>query len=355
MMTQQATMRDGARARVMLVDDSAVIRGIMRRWIDSEPRLEVVATAIDGQEALKLAAQFVPDIIVLDLEMPVLGGLDALPQLKSIAPRAKIIIASTLSTRNARISLAALNAGATDYLAKPESGQNREAFREELLAKLVGLAETKAMPTAVVGGTAQRKWLGRAEALAIGASTGGPQALTKIFGQLRGVLAESAVFVTQHMPKHFTALLGAELAQLAQLQGGEASDGAEVKSGHLYVAPGGFHMRIVERAGRRTISLSDGPAINFCKPAVDPMFQSIAKIYRENCLAAVLTGMGNDGAAGARELHEAGSFVLAQDQVSSAVWGMPQAAISAGGISTVLPLDRIAVQMRTLILGKEAA
>jgi two-component system chemotaxis response regulator CheB len=345
MMTQQATVRDGARTRVMLVDDSAVIRGIMRRWIDAEPHLEVIATAIDGRDAIKLATTHQPDLIVLDLEMPVLGGLEALPELKSVVPHAKIIIASTLSTRNARISLAALNAGATDYLAKPEAGQSRDAFRDDLLQKLNGLVSAQRAQSAPMRQQNHRAWQGTPDALAFGASTGGPQALVNIFAQLRERCGKSAVFVTQHMPKHFTMLLGDELAALAGLDGGEAVDGDAVRPGHLYLAPGGLHMRVVQRGEKRFIELCDEPAINFCKPAVDPMFSSIANTYKENCLGVVLTGMGNDGASGALALHQTGAYVLAQDQATSTVWGMPQAAIAAGAVSNVLPLEQIGAEL----------
>lgn len=352
----KARMVPGATApsvRVMLVDDSAVIRGIMRRWIDAERGLDVVGSAINGHEAISEAQRVQPDVIILDLEMPVMSGMDALPELKTLLPHVKILIASTLTTRNARASLAAMRAGATDYLAKPDAAVSREHFREQLLGKLRALGGSKnstdGAPIANVDGLKKSKrWQGQMRALAIGASTGGPQALNELFGALSEQFSDCAVFVTQHMPAHFTKLLGDDLAERIGLPGGEAKDGELVVPGRLYMAPGGFHMRIVEEAGALRIALGDDDAINFCKPAVDPMFASIGTHFGADCAAVVLTGMGSDGANGAKLVHEKGGLVLAQDQATSTVWGMPGAAVAAGAVDQMLPLAKIGPRLLQL-------
>ncbi|MFT6657814.1 chemotaxis-specific protein-glutamate methyltransferase CheB [Maritalea sp.] len=352
----KAQLEPGANAtsvRVMLVDDSAVVRGLMRRWIDAEPGMDIVASAINGQEAVSEAARVQPDIIILDLEMPVLSGMQALPQLRQIAPTAKILIASTLTTRNARASLAAMRAGATDYLAKPDAATSRDQFQNQLIAKLRALSEVTKIASdqngaRVMGLQKSRRWTGEMKLLAIGASTGGPQALNELFGALSGKLESCAVLVTQHMPAHFTKLLGEDLSQRIGLPGGEAVDGEPVLAGRLYMAPGGFHMRLAGEAGALRIVIGDDPAINFCKPAVDPMFESIATHYGQDCAAVMLTGMGSDGAIGAKAIHDAGGVVLAQDQATSTVWGMPGAAVSVGAVDQMLPLQKIGARLLQL-------
>ena len=340
-------------ARVMLVDDSAIIRGIMRRWIDAERGLDVVASAINGQEAIVEAKRVQPDIIILDLEMPVLSGMEALPELRKVCANAKVLIASTLTTRNARASLAAMRAGATDYLAKPDAATPRDVFRVQLLEKLHALGGERekacgAENEQVVGLSHAKLWRGSMKALAVGASTGGPQALNEVFGALAGKFDDCAVFVTQHMPAHFTKLLGEDLAQRIGLPGGEAVEGELVLPGRLYMAPGGFHMRLADVDGKLRIVLGDEPAINFCKPSVDPTFLSIAQHYQGDCAAVMLTGMGHDGAQGAKAIHDAGGVVLAQDQATSAVWGMPGAAVAAQAVDHILPLSKIGAELLRL-------
>jgi len=331
--------------RVMLVDDSAIVRGIMRRWIDAEPGLDVVGSATNGEQAISEAKKCLPDVIVLDLEMPVLSGIDALPILKGCLPDAKILISSALSTRNATVSLAALNAGAADYIAKPDQNTPKENFRAGLLQKLHGLNPQEDIrltqpPSELV--THDRRWQGSMSALLIGASTGGPQALSQLFSSLKGSLHNVSVFVTQHLPEPFTRPLGDELATAAGLTGGQAIDGEIVTSGRLYLAPGGFHMRVDCLGEERRIRLDDGPSINFCKPAVDPMFQSASDCFGPDCVAVVLTGMGSDGALGTKTIQRNGGIVIAQDQASSIVWGMPAAAIATGAVAHVRALNQIA-------------
>ena len=364
-------MGDTGQARVMLVEDSAVVRGMVRNWIDAMDGVEVVASADNGQVALNKVTGVKPDVIILDIEMPIMDGLTALPGLLRAAPEAKVLVASTLSLRNAEITLKAMALGAADYIAKPsfqrDGNDARAAFKDELMRKIVGLAgigesagatgvnsSTSASGTALASGKHQ-KWeaipaatakfalrrasVARVRALVVGSSTGGPAALTRLFGTLKGHLDNVPVLITQHMPATFTALLGENLCRLTGLEGGEAKDREPVVPGRIYVAPGGFHMRVVRQGAQSCIALDQGPPINHCRPAVDPLFESAANSYRGGTLALILTGMGTDGAMGAVKIADAGGSVMAQDEKSSIVWGMPGAAMSAGACIGAFALE----------------
>lgn len=354
MKTRLATGREAGPTRVMLVDDSAVVRGIMRRWIDALDGFEVIATAINGQEAIDEAVNKQPDIVVLDLEMPVTSGMEALPEIRRILPNAKILIASTLSKRNARVSLQAMNAGADEYIAKPSSGEDRSAFETDLAQKIQGLAvrEHSAQLSSRNSALRAYRWQGFPRYIGIGSSTGGPKALSKLLGGLKGRLLESAVLVTQHMPRQFTELFGDDLAKTAGLEGGQACDGAPIRPGQLYLAPGGAHMRIENRNGTPVIELDTGAPINFCKPAVDPMLRSIADFDGENSLALVLTGMGSDGALGALDVAKSGGLVMAQDEASSTVWGMPGATVELGAAHKTMSIDGMVAEISKIILAR---
>ncbi len=386
------TMAEKSNTRVMLVEDSAVVRGMIRGWLEGMAGVDVVAAADNGQVALNKVAAAKPDIIILDIEMPVMDGLTALPGLLRSAPGVKVLIASTLSRRNAEVTLKAMHLGAADYLAKPSFAKDgvdaRAVFRDELIGKISGLAGLvpigenapekvahiarsgiKKAPSSVPAPNHQR-WgvipppdtkfsLRKASKitpriLAIGSSTGGPAALSKMLGELKGRLNHLPVLVTQHMPPTFTTLLGESLCRLTGLLGGEAKEGDEVLPGHLYVAPGGFHMRLKQVGGKSHIALEDGPPINHCKPAVDPMFESIAEIYRSSTLSVVLTGMGTDGALGATKIADAGGSVFAQDEKSSIVWGMPGAAMAAGACVEAIALEQLASRIGNIMLSKRA-
>lgn len=349
--------------RVMLVEDSAVVRGMVRRWLDGIAGLEVVETANNGQMAVERVADARADIIILDLEMPVMDGLTALPILLQRAPKAKILISSALSRRNAEISLKALHLGAADYLPKPafsrDGADARSAFESELVRKVRGLAGLTEGGAAHRGGATQSDdhWtappktgailkLRRAslvvpEIIVIGSSTGGPAALTRLFEDAKSIFSRVPVLVGQHMPPTFTALLGNKLAKVAGLKGGEARHGAPLVAGHVYVAPGGKHMRINIIDGVPSITLDDGPPINHCRPAVDPLFESVAKIFDARALAIVLTGMGSDGAKGGLQIARRGGTVLVQDEASSVVWGMPGATAALGAATGLYPLTKM--------------
>ncbi len=358
--------------RVMLVEDSAVVRGMVRKWLEDVPGIEVVDSAANGQAAIDMVGALKPDIIILDIEMPIMDGLTALPSLLRRAPGAKVILASTLSHRNAEVTLKAMALGATDYIAKPSFARDgndaRKHFQDELVRKVTGLAPANQRPQAAAAAksaVAQDSWAPMPTAgtvfrfrpvskvapriLAIGSSTGGPQALTQVIGDAKAALGKVPVVVVQHMPPTFTALLGEKLARVGGLTGGEARDGDPLLPGHLYVAPGGKHMRIEMRRGTPVVVIYDGPAINHCKPAVDPMFESVAEIFGSAALAAVLTGMGSDGAKGAVKLADKGGTVFAQDEKSSVVWGMPGATAAMGAASGLVPLNEMGGRLSRIL------
>jgi len=353
----QASSND---TRVMVVDDSAVVRGMVKRWLEARPGIKVVNSAENGKAAIDMVAVERPDIVVLDIEMPVMDGLTALPSILRNAPGARVLISSTLSRRNAEVSLKALSLGATDYICKPSfarDGQDaRNTFQEELVRKVVGLAPSRGR-SSKIGAQDTEGWMAipdvgtrfhfrksslyQPQVLTIGSSTGGPAALTTVFEAAKGAFKDVPVLVAQHMPATFTALLGDKLARIAGLEGGEAKDGERVLPGHLYVAPGGRHMRVTRGISGPVIALNDKPPINHCRPAVDPLFDSLADVYGHGVLAAVLTGMGSDGANGALKIADAGGTVFAQDEASSVVWGMPGAVAGVGAASALLSIDAI--------------
>lgn len=359
--------------RVMLVDDSAVVRGLLTRVFDADPEIVIVEKAGNGRDALDRLGRSDPEVLVLDVEMPVMDGLTALPKLLAAKPNLKIIMSSTLTRRNAEISLKALELGAADYLAKPTAAGQIAAgkgFAEEIVTrvKVLGAAargnkavplRAKAVPVAN-GRLASRKdfvlrqaAIVAPEAIAIGSSTGGPQALIQVLSHLgRGL--DQPVFITQHMPPMFTALLAENLGRASGQPSAEARDGEVVRAGHVYVAPGDHHMLVERKGSAIVVRLTKDAPENFCRPSVDPMLRSLSKVYGARLLVAILTGMGSDGARGAERVVAAGGAVIAQDEATSAVWGMPGAAAAAGVCSAVLPLAEIAPFIRKCALRSAA-
>lgn len=352
--------------RVMVVDDSAVIRGLITKILESDPSIAVVATAGNGELAVNNLSRCDIDVIVLDVEMPVMDGLTALPKLLAADPDIKIIMASTLTARNADISLRALEAGAADYVPKPTSSREISEggeFRRELQEKVKALGFARRRSRILRGTSGRPKGpvltpvkaaigpIGPAslrkpgtekpDVLAIGSSTGGPQALFTFLGALKKDI-KLPILITQHMPPTFTAILADHINRLTGWPCSEAKDGDVVTSGHIHLAPGGYHMVVTTKGPQRVLSITDGPPENFCKPAVDPMFRSIAKTFGARVIAVVLTGMGSDGAKGGMEITNAGGTLIAQDEKSSVVWGMPGAAAASGICSAILPLEELA-------------
>jgi len=357
--------------RVMVVDDSAVVRGLVSRWVNEEPGLKVVARHANGKLAVEDVVRSAPDIVLLDIEMPVMDGLEALPLLLRARPGLRVLMVSTLTKRNAEISFKALALGAIDYLPKPDT--NREItiqpdFRREVIEKIKVLgplslrrkgAEVPDFGTAaqLEGGEKSRAFRCRAFSLvpprviAIGSSTGGPQALGSLLGALSPSLSRLAVLVAQHMPPMFTTVLAERLARATGREAREGRDGEPLKLGSIYVAPGDHHMTVA-RQEAPCLRIGSGPPVNICRPAVDPLFSSVASTFGPAALGIVLTGMGSDGAAGARAIAEAGGSVIAQDEVSSVVWGMPAAAAAVGVCAAVLPPDAIARTVTKLVKGE---
>lgn len=369
--------------RVMVVDDSAVIRGLITRALESDPAIKVLHSAGNGKVAVETAARADIEVVVLDIEMPVMDGITALPKLLEAKPGLQVVMASTLTRKNADMSLKALAAGAADYVTKPSSSTelvSAEDFKRELTAKVkalgqafrrshgrqtrpagVGAVPAAARPrVAPVPPPAQpvaiqlRPEAATApEIVAIGSSTGGPQALFKVLSGLGG-RAELPILVTQHMPATFTAILAEHIAQASRIPTAEARDGEPVERGRIYVAPGDIHMTVAVEDGKRVIRLVKGAPENFCRPAVDPMLRSVAQVYGARALVVILTGMGSDGQKGSAAVVAAGGSVVAQDEATSVVWGMPGAVARTGLCSAVLPLPEIAPYLRRLAMRSAA-
>ena len=376
---------------MMVVDDSVVIRGLISRWIAAEPDMVVAASLRTGLDAVNQIERVNPDVAVLDIEMPELDGISALPQLLAKKRNLIVIMASTLTRRNAEVSFKALSLGASDYIPKPESTREASAaeiFHHDLIQKIrsLGAKVRRAVPAspnhAAPGYPAtspplapalerSREPLSRPpqapvahppltrrafssqapRALLIGSSTGGPQALMTLVAEIGAVIDRFPVLITQHMPPTFTTILAEHLARSSHRPAHEAIDGEIVKAGTIYLAPGGRHMRVVRRGAEVAIALDDGPSVNFCKPAVDPLFSSAIDVWQGGILAVVLTGMGSDGMRGGKEIVAAGGSVIAQDEATSVVWGMPGAAANAGICSAILPLGQIAPKLVRLFSG----
>ena len=343
--------------KIMLVDDSAIIRGLITRALTENTDIDIVATAFNGTVAIPLAKQHQPDVIILDIEMPEMDGITALPKLLQAVPGVKIIMASTLTLRNADISLRALELGAADCVAKPSArgAEELENFYRELLQKirvLVGskmrpaLADVPASNVAPVSDRIKLVCAGpitsQVKALAIASSTGGPQALTQIFSALKNQLKHLPIFITQHMPPTFTTILAGNISKLGERSCNEGKEGAVVQPGETYIAPGDYHM-IVEKIKDDVVihTTKDAPE-NFCRPAADPMLRSLSSVYGKNLLTLVLTGMGSDGLEGAKIVVKNGGHVIAQDEASSVVWGMPRVVAEQGICTAILPLSEIA-------------
>jgi two-component system, chemotaxis family, protein-glutamate methylesterase/glutaminase len=368
---------------VLVVDDSVVVRKLITDALGGAPGIQVVGTAANGHLAQAKIDQLKPDVITMDIEMPKMNGIEAVKELRK-RHRTPVIMFSTLSAAGASATLEALAAGATDYVTKPSNvgsiAESIAAVREQLVPKIHALAK-KGGPAPTLRGnrppTAAGRPLappklpvrparpgpavvrrgpgGRVDLIAVGCSTGGPDALTKV---LLGLTADVPVpiVVTQHMPPVFTKMFAERLDRSTPLHVVEATEGMDLTPGTVYIAPGDKHL-VLHRKGTAVVTqLSGAPPENSCRPAVDVMFRSVAQVYGGSAYAAVLTGMGHDGRGGAKVMRDAGAEVLAQDEASSVVWGMPGAVVQAGLADEVLPLDRIASGLITrLKVGRSAA
>jgi two-component system chemotaxis response regulator CheB len=372
------------KVRVLIVDDSAVMRKIIASALQKEPSIEIVGFAANGLQAIEAIQTCNPDVMTLDIEMPEMDGLTALREIRKENKYLPIIMFSSLTHKGAQAAVMALTAGASDYVGKPvnTSGGIDDAFKvleAELIPKIIGLAKrvksrrdregkgigTEKPPTSVaalrpsattkplasassislpasnVGKVISGVLAKPAQAICIGVSTGGPEALMQVFGAFNAPLSVP-IFIVQHMPADFTTLLAARLSATGVMTVKEAEEGEIASPGTVYIAPGGFHMTLSRPGTKTIIHLNTEPPENSCRPAVDVLFRTAAEVYGSGLLAVMLTGMGYDGLKGSKIIKEKGGQVIAQDEATSVVWGMPGAVVQAGLADSVLPIEKIA-------------
>lgn len=343
--------------RVLLVDDSATIRSLLSTTLGADADLRVVGAAVNGRMGVDMVAADPPDIVLLDVEMPVMDGLTALREIRRIQPKLPVLMFSSLTERGAKATLDALLAGANDYAAKPaglDAGEVAATIRTEVIAKIKALVPrggARDVPRPLASGStpaagprvvAPRR--GPIRGVVIAVSTGGPTALAEVLpGFARDVRVP--VLIVQHMPPFFTAQLAERLGKLTGAHVREAEDGSPLRPGEILLAPGGRHLAVAGDANAPRARLTDEPPENSCRPAADVLFRTAAKVWGAGTLGVVLTGMGRDGLVGSKAIVEAGGEVIAQDEFTSVVWGMPGEVVRAGLADAVLPLGQIGVDV----------
>lgn len=357
-------MGHGRRTRIFIVDDSAVVRSLLRTVISADSSLEVAGTAADGAEALQAIESVSPDLVLLDVEMPNIDGLETLRKLRSRAFSKPVVMVSSVTQRGARVTIEALASGASDYVTKPAGQSDRETalrvLAQDLLPRIRALTISAASPSTHSTSEADQSGSSIASVpmpsvVVIGVSTGGPGALDVVLPAFPEGFP-LPILVVQHMPELFTGSLADRLNQRCRIRVREAVEGAPVTSGTIYLARGNWHMEIVAGSSAAlppTIHLQQGPLENHCRPAVDVLFRSAATVFGAGTLAVVLTGMGSDGLAACRVIRTRGGIVLAQDQATSVVWGMSGAVTQAGLAHRVLPLSSIAHEILLLTRGEK--
>ncbi|MEI9974785.1 MAG: chemotaxis response regulator protein-glutamate methylesterase [Ignavibacteriota bacterium] len=341
-------LQPGQRIRVLVVDDSVVIRRLVCHALEEDPLIEVVGVAGNGRIALNRIPSLTPDVITLDVEMPEMDGLTMLRELRHWDRATAVVMFSTMTERGATATIEALSSGADDYVTKASNAGSLDVslanLRRELLPKIRQFFDFSP-PKPVLQARPQRPVApvaasGEVRAVGIGVSTGGPAALATVVPQFPADFP-LPIFIVQHMPPLFTRLLAERLGTLTPLSVSEGTDGEIVRGGHIYLAPGDLHMRVANSGRGPAITLDQAPPLNSCRPAVDALFGSMADVYGPSVVAAVLTGMGHDGMHGAEQLAGRGSYILAQDEDTSVVWGMPGSVVGAGVANEILPLDEI--------------
>jgi two-component system chemotaxis response regulator CheB len=340
-------------ARILIVDDSVVIRQLLREVLAADPQLEIAGVAANGRIALAMLDQLSPDLVTLDVEMPELDGLQTLQQLRQSRPHLPVIMFSTVTERGARATIDSLAFGASDYVTKPANVGSvalaKERIREQLIPKIKALCKLpseapaappiRLRPPALPESRPQRR-AAAIDVVAVGCSTGGPNALAEILPHLPRDLAVP-VLVVQHMPPIFTRFLAQRLDSICALRVREAVTGEAIQPGTIWIAPGDLHLKVVRSAAEPLLVTEQSPAENSCRPSVDVLFRSIAAAYGGNVLAVVLTGMGQDGLRGCKELSQSGAHILVQDEATSVVWGMPGFVAREQLADRVLPLPEI--------------
>lgn len=363
------------KTRVLIVDDSAVIRAILSRTLSAQTDIEIAGVAGNGETAIRSLRNLDPDIVILDLEMPVMDGLTALPLLLREKPSIKVLICSSLSSRGAEVTLKALALGAAECILKPGAeSQTAESFQAELVrlvrtlgtrirlrqgltaspassASAGGAAPARPVPAApIVRKTMPSAMVLRPKIVAIGSSTGGPKALLDVMKNLRDLPVP--IVITQHMPKTFTTMLAQHIEQASGIPCIEGADGMVLEAGRAYVAPGGYHMVLRPEGKSASIRLTEDAPEHFCRPSVNPMMRSLVPIYGGGILSVILTGMGSDGIESCRDVVAAGGRVIAQDEETSVVWGMPGAVANDGLCTAILPLGKIGEWIRHAVEGR---
>jgi two-component system chemotaxis response regulator CheB len=341
---------------VMCVDDSALMRQLMTEIINSHPDMEMVASAPDPLVARDLIKQYNPQVLTLDVEMPRMDGLDFLEKLMRLRPM-PVVMVSSLTGKGSEVTLRALELGAVDFVTKPQLGirEGMLAYSQMIADKIRAAARAKLhvrpstpMPVTLKAGPL----LSSEKLIAIGSSTGGTEAIRHVLQPLPAT--SPALLITQHMPPGFTRSFAERLNKLCQITVKEAEDGERILPGHAYIAPGAMHMELGRSGANYVVKLNDGPPVNRHKPSVDVLFRSVAVHAGRNAVGVILTGMGNDGAAGMLEMHRAGAWTIAQDEASCVVFGMPREAIAMGGTSEVVDLGHISQHMLAKISAGQA-
>ena len=345
------------RVRILVVDDSVVIRKLLSETLAREERFEVVGSASDGRIALSKIAQLKPDLVTLDVEMPVMNGLETLAELRKTHTALPVIMFSTLTERGASATLEALSLGASDYATKPSNTGTPavavDAIRAELIPKIHALCPGERRKVSFVPPTARiaprPAITPPIELVAIGTSTGGPNALAEVLPLIPKDLPVPIVIV-QHMPPVFTRLLAERLASQSEIPVTEGSAGEQLLPGRAWIAPGNYHMTVARAGLHWNLNLDQRPPEHSCRPAVDVMFRSVAEGFKARVLGVIMTGMGSDGVLGSRRIREAGGQVIIQDEASSVVWGMPGLVYASGQADGIYPLGQLAQEITRRVL-----
>ncbi len=343
--------------RVLCVDDSALMRQLMTEIVNSHPDMEMVAVAQDPLVARDLIKKFNPQVLTLDVEMPRMDGLDFLEKLMRLRPM-PVVMVSSLTGRGSEITLRALELGAVDFVTKPQLGIREGMLAySELIADKIRTAARARLPRQLSGQTppptlSHGPLLSSEKLIAIGASTGGTEAIRHVLQPLPPT--SPALLITQHMPPGFTRSFAERLNKLCQITVKEAEDGERILPGHAYIAPGAHHLELARSGANYIARLNEGPPVNRHRPSVEVLFDSVAHHAGRNAVGVILTGMGNDGAAGMLRLHQAGAYTIAQNEASCVVFGMPREAIQMGGVDEVVDLSQISQRMLAQVSAKQA-